>query len=460
MTYVIWMVALMSATWIYWDAAGKKIGKVPGGFGKNYSAGGWAIFATLIPIVGLIIYLRQRPKLIEQASLHPVEASTGLKVTHGVLTIFACIALLGALGSGSAPTQSTTAEAPAQIAVSGVPDASSPVASSVTADTAPAPGKTFDGNLDALIPKERLLFWEDVQTRADVSFEERKLILDSMNKRAENDVAKASTFVPPKKDDFEKQADYEVRLGKAQGEFNSTEAVADTNGYRFKLIQHYFNPMVGKPEIDGGSKDFFKYDAETEVLSLVIRNDDDSESMYTPVLISGITPEIGKAFQTLSYGHGSEACLKPRIGMEWLANRLTAKLVLFDYHPSCAETTDYASAYNTIMALPDSHPLKAGVVINHQYPVLFGKETADNYDKTIAAAAQVEEQRRTEEFKTAIHKAEEMAKGKSWEPLFSEIKEKCNYMKISLIDTAKRYGDNSANYQVSEYKKNSPQCFE
>lgn len=152
MSYVIWMFALMSATWIYWDAAGKKIGKVPGGFGRNYSAGGWAIFATLIPIVGLIIYLRQRPKLIEQASLHPVEASTGLKVTHGVLTIFVCIALLGVMGSrsSSTPVKSATAATPSQVADSSVPDASSPVASPVTADPIPETGQTLGGDLTSL----------------------------------------------------------------------------------------------------------------------------------------------------------------------------------------------------------------------------------------------------------------------------------------------------------------------
>ncbi len=150
MTYIFWMVALMSATWIYWDAAGKKIGKVPGGFGKNYNAGGWAIFATLIPIAGLVVYLRQRPKLIEQASLHPVKASTGLKVIHGVCTIFVCIALLGtASKSNSAPAKSTAAST-TQIADSAVPEASSPVASPVTVDTTPAPAQNLGGDLTSL----------------------------------------------------------------------------------------------------------------------------------------------------------------------------------------------------------------------------------------------------------------------------------------------------------------------
>ena len=62
------------ALWVYWDATGHRIGKIPGAGGAfNMSAGAWSIVTAMLWIVGFPSYLIQRSKLIERAREHPVE---------------------------------------------------------------------------------------------------------------------------------------------------------------------------------------------------------------------------------------------------------------------------------------------------------------------------------------------------------------------------------------------------
>lgn len=113
------------SAWMYWDASGKKIGKVNGGYGKNYSAGGWALFGLLVPVASLIMYLRQRNKLIEQAHLQPVNASSVLKVLHTLFCVFVVIGMLGSMGASPQPAaaQPTTASHTADVTPAATPPA-------------------------------------------------------------------------------------------------------------------------------------------------------------------------------------------------------------------------------------------------------------------------------------------------------------------------------------------------
>lgn len=238
------------------------------------------------------------------------------------------------------------------------------------------------------IRKERLLIWEDIHARMYLagSFAERELILDTVNKYAENDIEKATTFVPPRKSEFEKQADFEVRLRKAQFDFNRSEAVADTNGFRFKTLKKYFNPMVGSPVVSGDAG-YFSYDAENEVLTIIVKHSD-SKSHQTdiPVSINNVSPTIAKAFKVLASPPSGLNCIGPHVAMEWsTSGRLTARYVVFDYEPQCSEKGDLAAALRGFTALPEAHPLKYGIEVNHPLPIVFGQETASNYDKNTAA---------------------------------------------------------------------------
>ena len=70
-----YLIALLGglAYGVYLDATKHKIGRVPGDdLADNHSAGGWAGRALLI--APAIAYLRKRPKLLERAAEHPVEA--------------------------------------------------------------------------------------------------------------------------------------------------------------------------------------------------------------------------------------------------------------------------------------------------------------------------------------------------------------------------------------------------
>lgn len=70
-----YLIALLGglAYGVYLDATKHKIGRVPGeDLADNHSAGGWAARALLI--APTIVYYRKRPKLLERAAEHPVEA--------------------------------------------------------------------------------------------------------------------------------------------------------------------------------------------------------------------------------------------------------------------------------------------------------------------------------------------------------------------------------------------------
>lgn len=311
----------------------------------------------------------------------------------------------------------------------------------------------------ANIPKERLLIWEDSNTRfqlprGNTNFYANKFILDTVNKYAESEVDEATKFTPPRKSEFEKQADYEVRLKKAQTEFNLSQAVADADGYRFKMIKKYFNPMVGAPRFDYAGKGF-KYDAETESLYLVIDNENSSELIRTPVKFSNVSPETAQAFQVLSQRQtdsSSTPCLTTKVGMEWLANRLTAKFVVFRYFPNCQYGgKEYLDAYNLIAALPESHSLKAGSMIDYQYAIIFGKETANNYDKMIAQADQSDQRRFVAEDKT-----------KSWYPLYSKIKDEiyeCKVIKDNIAVIGRTVGEKAAYENAVSSRNRYAICF-
>lgn len=321
------------------------------------------------------------------------------------------------------------------------------------------------------IPKERLLIWEDVHSRihlpSGTSSYAHKLILDTVNKYTESEVDEATTFIAPRKSEFEKQADYEVRLRKAQSDFNSSEAVANTNGYRFKMIQQYFSPMVGVPELSADDR-YFKYDADKEILTLIIRQSETyageyrSEQTETPVVIKNVSPENAKAFKALSSATNTSSvglatyvlpCIAPHVGMEWsTSDRLTAKYVVFDFNSGCGgEGEDTSDAYKTIAQLPETHSLKSGVQINHQLPIIFGKETANNYDKTIAAAEQAAKRQRAENDKAKI-----------WYPLHSKIKDdiyECKVIKDNIAGIAMTSGDKAAYDAAVNYKNRYAVCF-
>ncbi|MEE9611074.1 MAG: hypothetical protein V3W19_07470 [Desulfatiglandales bacterium] len=76
-------IIVICTLWVYLDATGKKIGKIPGAGGMfNMSAGGWATVTLGLWIIGFPAYLIKRSSLIEAASQHPLEVKNrALKAT-------------------------------------------------------------------------------------------------------------------------------------------------------------------------------------------------------------------------------------------------------------------------------------------------------------------------------------------------------------------------------------------
>jgi hypothetical protein len=72
--YVIPVVVVASAFWVYFDATANKIGRVAGVKGMfNMSAGGWAAVTLFLWIVGFPSYLIKRAALIQLAKTNPTE---------------------------------------------------------------------------------------------------------------------------------------------------------------------------------------------------------------------------------------------------------------------------------------------------------------------------------------------------------------------------------------------------
>ena len=90
-------VIAVSAVWVYLDATGHRIGKIPdqGGF-FNLSAGAWGAGTLLLWIVGFPAYLMKRGSLIARAKSHPIEvkgrwAKTMIFCVIGILWLLATL---------------------------------------------------------------------------------------------------------------------------------------------------------------------------------------------------------------------------------------------------------------------------------------------------------------------------------------------------------------------------------
>ncbi|WP_373054441.1 hypothetical protein [Thioalkalivibrio sp.] len=110
---IVVMVIAATAVWVYWDATGHRIGKVPGQGGFfNLSAGAWAVATLILWIVAFPAYLLQRSKLIARAEEYPVLAggrsgkTAALAGVGGLWTLLsfqgAALATLPACGSAEA----------------------------------------------------------------------------------------------------------------------------------------------------------------------------------------------------------------------------------------------------------------------------------------------------------------------------------------------------------------------
>ena len=97
-TMIILVLVCVSAFWVYWDATGHKIGKLPDEKGTfNISAGSWAMVTLLLWIVGFPAYLINRSRLIEKAKESPVDS----KLRYGGATVLAVLALCASFGAYS-----------------------------------------------------------------------------------------------------------------------------------------------------------------------------------------------------------------------------------------------------------------------------------------------------------------------------------------------------------------------
>lgn len=96
-------IIVICALWVYWDATGNKIGKVPAAGGVfNMSAGAWSVVTLFLWIIGFPAYLIKRSALIERAKGQPIEVK-GRIVKLLILAIIGGLWVLVTLGGAIAP---------------------------------------------------------------------------------------------------------------------------------------------------------------------------------------------------------------------------------------------------------------------------------------------------------------------------------------------------------------------
>ncbi len=94
------LIAVGSATWVYYDATSKKIGRIPGRTGwDNLPAGAWGLGALWLWIIAFPFYLAKRNELISRAQEQPCEASYP-RVKLGIFALFFIMLLLTSLTGG------------------------------------------------------------------------------------------------------------------------------------------------------------------------------------------------------------------------------------------------------------------------------------------------------------------------------------------------------------------------
>lgn len=95
---IVLVLVCASAFWVYWDATGHKIGKIPDEKGTfNISAGSWATVTLFLWIVGFPAYLINRSRLIEKAKVSPVDS----RLRYGGATVLAVLALFATFSAYS-----------------------------------------------------------------------------------------------------------------------------------------------------------------------------------------------------------------------------------------------------------------------------------------------------------------------------------------------------------------------
>lgn len=99
--HVIYMVTIyLAAIWIYWDATGNKIGRVPEGAGVlNMSAGMWSVGAMLFWFFFLPAYLIKRRSLVKLSKTQPIEVK-GRWGKLAALCLLGAVLTLAVLSSG------------------------------------------------------------------------------------------------------------------------------------------------------------------------------------------------------------------------------------------------------------------------------------------------------------------------------------------------------------------------
>jgi hypothetical protein len=100
---IVVAIIVICALWVYWDATGNKIGKIPGAGGMlNMSAGAFAAVTMFLWIVGFPAYLSKRSAMIERAKGQPVEVK-GRTLKMAILAVIGGLWVLVTLAGAMVP---------------------------------------------------------------------------------------------------------------------------------------------------------------------------------------------------------------------------------------------------------------------------------------------------------------------------------------------------------------------
>ena len=198
---------------------------------------------------------------------------------------------------------------------------------------------------------------------AHPSYPDAEQFFNELNIAVENrakPLAESLAFAPPTKGEFEKTADYELRLQQAHDAYDANQAKAAEHVGQQKFLSRYttFNEFLGRPTISAS-----RYDADSEKLTLTISS---PNSPYSATAVFSLPPSAAQVVKP------ALEKISPHVLLGLRDGELTAR----------------------VFALRVGDEVYSGPISEaSNSPIRFGSAAAEQWPKTLAERAQERQQK-------------------------------------------------------------------
>lgn len=194
-------------------------------------------------------------------------------------------------------------------------------------------------NAPASIPKDQLVVWSSQENifaaecgvatgdAATKAIQEAPYVV--VNEAAKRWLKQQSTYTPPPKGEFDKNADYDKRVAAERSTF---EASTKGRSLGAKEIEVAWSATFGAPEVYRGNikddPDNYKFDADHELLTFLIK----SRAAIIPITVAMSTTNMQALDAAVSegiFGNPTIANLGLNVYMQYVNGKLTIKAIGF-----------------------------------------------------------------------------------------------------------------------------------